>query len=838
MASPLLLKIKYYDTNKVPADQARIIRQKNAAHANYIATRPGADKGEPEIGDNDFSDESGSNASYAQYIDERPNSHGLFGQDEKTPDLDSIKEELRNHNGIVWRMVISLKEEDAVKFGYTSRQAWENTLRATFPEAVKAIGIRESNLRWFAAYHAEMGHPHVHVMFWEKSPERAAGLLGKGETKEMKRILLREIYASERNTLLAEKTALRDLLRSMAKDSLQKEVEIINDIKELKKHVEALDGLQEGVAPKLWESREKELSDMLIKLSQIMPGKGRVALAYMPPEVKKLARDAADRILKMPVFSKELEAYINAAKSIASHYSSQENAIKEAEKRAYEDLRDRIAQDVLKNSKQLQSILRDIEKTYINDPENVDHPAYEHIHGVISSLIPNDQYDTVNRLYKSILNLYERELYKISNEFEVSNYTVLDIDFKKRVLEDLKNTAEAIKDHTGRVYYTYLDEFKHNVNLFTQKLLNDGKIVYIEEKIKNLLGPDKAETYIQSIRQKAADIYLKYAGELIPKEKIALSMELHEGRAANAVNILQNANSFYITNRPEEQEFTVRTMYRAYVSLGIEEDKAFSIACEWGEAAGIKDASVYVLKEFERMEQLKEIYKNTGTVMLNFVSTKDWDRLRDNLGYAEEELPKPWIGVIDKEKQAELDAESDKPVNEKSNITVELIPENIPKVVEAFTAAVNMNLSGEEIPWTIKTMNNVLYAMGVDKRIRENIIRDFFNKSNINIPEQQYIDIFHRSDIAGDKNYWIGHDKWERLMHNLNIQVDKPWLIKGEQNIVGILVKDLWKSAWKTLEREKAKSLAKAAIQNLKLSYLQQQKRRGIQLDIDIDKER
>ncbi|MCE0553156.1 relaxase MobL [Bacillus thuringiensis] len=42
------------------------------------------------------------------------------------------------------------------------------------------MGITESNLKWIAAFHEEKGHPHVHLMMWEKETKRERGALSKG----------------------------------------------------------------------------------------------------------------------------------------------------------------------------------------------------------------------------------------------------------------------------------------------------------------------------------------------------------------------------------------------------------------------------------------------------------------------------------------------------------------------------------------------------------------------------------------------------------------------------------------------------------------------------------
>ena len=71
---------------------------------------------------------------YAKYIANRPRAerigdHGLFG-DEDYVNLDAATEALKNHNGIVWTHILSLRREDAVRLGYDHADAWRDLLRS------------------------------------------------------------------------------------------------------------------------------------------------------------------------------------------------------------------------------------------------------------------------------------------------------------------------------------------------------------------------------------------------------------------------------------------------------------------------------------------------------------------------------------------------------------------------------------------------------------------------------------------------------------------------------------------------------------------------------------
>jgi hypothetical protein len=282
-------------------------RAKNAAHIKYIGKRPGVDK--------QTQDDQGDEI-YFRYLNERPRSHGLFTQMEGEPDMDSVVQEIRGHNGIVWRSILSLREDDAVRYGYTNRRKWEETLRATLPELAYKMGIKTEDFRWFAAFHKEEGHPHVHIVFWDKGNKRQRGKLSPSELEHARHLFMREIYGEHRKALLAEKTVIRDSMRRAAIELTKAE------------HV--------------W------LNNSLLQLSLSLPKTGKKTLAYMPAAVKRDAMLIAEEILDHPSLSEQTGLYAEIAAQLAMHHTRQSEAIETAVKNAKDDLCARVAQVVLK----------------------------------------------------------------------------------------------------------------------------------------------------------------------------------------------------------------------------------------------------------------------------------------------------------------------------------------------------------------------------------------------------------------------------------------------------------------------------------------------------------
>jgi len=313
-------------------------RAKDAAHAKYIATRPGVAM-EAE-------------AAHVGYMADRPRSTGLFGPETaERPELAATMREVAAVRGPAWRLVISLGEDDARQLGWTGLPRWQELTRNIMPGYERALGLPPGALRWVAAHHPEPGHPHVHVLAWDGSNSGRKGYLNPGELREVRRAVAREVYGPIRTELVAARTAERDFLVLAGRTNILGAQRLLRRA-DLERQAE---DPGEGRLPPRFAVRDLEdLGRRLRDLAEQMPGQGRVALAYMPPEVKTEAREVADWILARPVLGESLGAMQGAVTDLTRLYSQRDGASDQAVANALADVRDRIAQAVLKAAADLQ----------------------------------------------------------------------------------------------------------------------------------------------------------------------------------------------------------------------------------------------------------------------------------------------------------------------------------------------------------------------------------------------------------------------------------------------------------------------------------------------------
>lgn len=343
LKEPFVLKMRWAHGKKG--------REVGARHAQYIATRPGVALEETRELEEGFNAEV-----HTRYMTERPGSRGLFGPDpDHRPDLEATMAELRHSTGPSWRLILSLREDDAQTLNYVGLPAWQDLVRRVMPIYARALGIAEADMRWAAAHHPEPGHPHAHVVVWLRDgAETRRGALDREELRDVRRGVAQEIYGPMRAELAAAKTAERDSLIKAGRANVQAARDGLR-LRRAEAHMRAVDPEAAPLAPRFRDGQLAALGDRLQALAQKMPGHGRAALAYQPPEVRAEARAIADWALTQPQLASALRKYTEAVEGLTHLYTGQAAGMEAATDRAMSDLRDRVAQAVVQQAASIQA---------------------------------------------------------------------------------------------------------------------------------------------------------------------------------------------------------------------------------------------------------------------------------------------------------------------------------------------------------------------------------------------------------------------------------------------------------------------------------------------------
>ena len=168
---------------------------------------------------------------YADYIATRPRaerigSHGLFTDDGVAVDLQKVSDELNAHTGNVWTAIVSLRREDAERLGYDNGSRWWDMLRSQTQTLSENLKIPMSNLRWFAAFHNESYHPHVHLIAYSTNPNE--GYLSEKGLMALRSSFAKDIFAQDLLCEYKKQTKHRDALKMQSRDILSELIAKIN----------------------------------------------------------------------------------------------------------------------------------------------------------------------------------------------------------------------------------------------------------------------------------------------------------------------------------------------------------------------------------------------------------------------------------------------------------------------------------------------------------------------------------------------------------------------------------------------------------------------------------
>ena len=169
---------------------------------------------------------------YMKYIATRPRAerigtHGLFGDDDAVS-LEKAMAEVERYTGNVWTHIISLKREDAARLGFDNAAAWRNLIRAHRNDIAAAMKIPPGDFRWYAAFHDEGEHPHIHMMAWSAKPGQALPLPRKVSVRSKSK-LTNDIFRNEMLHLYEQKSESRDELVREARRALLELVQTMRD---------------------------------------------------------------------------------------------------------------------------------------------------------------------------------------------------------------------------------------------------------------------------------------------------------------------------------------------------------------------------------------------------------------------------------------------------------------------------------------------------------------------------------------------------------------------------------------------------------------------------------
>lgn len=249
----------------------------NYAHIGYVATRPGASKNEGMR-------------------------HGLFGKlsPGKLTEFETWQEAAREIRELSYRRVnmfrgiISFSPETAAEMKLNGHTVWEEYIERHIMTLAQKNGIRAENLSWVAAHHNERGHPHLHVVFWDKNQKLMKNYVSPKIPNSIRIQLIKDTfpekiaeYCRQKDKIKGELNTVTDELVSAFDEYMQKLYPI--EYRRLKEEFGQIGEDEWGTSPLDSIVGNIDLAPYLKRLFVLknkMPKQGRLVYQLLPEEVK------------------------------------------------------------------------------------------------------------------------------------------------------------------------------------------------------------------------------------------------------------------------------------------------------------------------------------------------------------------------------------------------------------------------------------------------------------------------------------------------------------------------------------------------------------------------
>ncbi|MDD6988712.1 MobP3 family relaxase [Ruminococcus sp.] len=301
----------------------------------------------------DYAYEISGRKAYADYIATRPRaerfgSHGLFTDDGVQVQLSKVTQELDKHKGNIWTVIISIRREDAERLGFNTGSRWRDMLRTQTEALAKNLKIPIQNLRWYAAFHNESHHPHVHLIAY--STVENEGYLTQKGVENLRSSFAKDIFQQDLLYIYEKQTEHRDKLRAEARDIVEDLVSKINS----EIYISA------SIQHKLLE-----LADRLSKTS------GKKVYGYLKPDVKAIVDSIVDELASDGRIKKLYDLWYEQKENTIRTYTDEISVrIPLAQNKEFKSIKNAVIKEALK----LNLTEDEVEKNENTDEEPVLNP--------------------------------------------------------------------------------------------------------------------------------------------------------------------------------------------------------------------------------------------------------------------------------------------------------------------------------------------------------------------------------------------------------------------------------------------------------------------------------
>lgn len=314
----------------------------NYAHVRYIARRRGVMKNEGMA-------------------------HGLFGKlgPGEMQQFDTWKEiashvyQLSKGSKNIYRSILSFDRATARELDLIRQKDWRQYIEAHIATLAEKNGIKIQDLGFACAVHDERHHPHLHVVFWDKSQKVSKNFVPAAIPNAIRKQLIKDTFAARIREYYAEKDTARDAVREITDKKVAEFEQYIKEARpkeyeRVKDWFETFDEDAIYADPVYGVFSDKSmlpLVKMLFEIKDMIPQDGRITYKLLPEEVKAKIDEMVIALLKSNAglrraVNRYVESKMNLARLYGSHKKYLSGKRKEFQKEAERLVASRITRTV------------------------------------------------------------------------------------------------------------------------------------------------------------------------------------------------------------------------------------------------------------------------------------------------------------------------------------------------------------------------------------------------------------------------------------------------------------------------------------------------------------
>lgn len=222
----------------------------------------------------------------------------------------------------MYRSIVSFGEDTAEELLLKDLKAWQRYIQNHIRTIAEKNHIQRENLRWAAAMHKEKGHPHLHIVFWDNSIQKAKirnPFTHPSVPDNIRRQMIKDTFSERIRAYGEEKNIAVAGLRSIS-DEL---------VEDFEKHIRKT----EKKHYKIWQEKEifedlcldcltmNYIADQVFQIKEALPGKGRIAYQYLTLGVKDQVDGLVEYLVsKIPGLQKRKTDYVESKMKMAYLY--------------------------------------------------------------------------------------------------------------------------------------------------------------------------------------------------------------------------------------------------------------------------------------------------------------------------------------------------------------------------------------------------------------------------------------------------------------------------------------------------------------------------------------